>query len=125
MREAEGDLWSEGLVAVADDGGDTGHGCEFVWGALGIAAGDDDAGSRVEAMGAADEGAGGAIGFGGDAAGVDDHDVCCGGVAFVESGGAQTAAYRFAIGARGPASEMLDVKLGHGFSLVPLLTRLR
>ena len=75
-------------------------------------------------MRAADEGAGGAIGFGGDAAGIHHNDVSCGGVAFIEPGGAQTATDRFAIGAGGPASEMLDVELRHTSSLVlPSLPR--
>ena len=65
----------EGLVAVADDGGDTGDAGEFFRSALGIAAGDDDARVRVEAMRAADVGAGFAVGFGGDAAGVDDDHI--------------------------------------------------
>jgi len=74
-------------------------------------------------MRAADKGAGGTVGFGGHAAGVHNNDVGRGGVAFIEPGSAQTAADRFAIGARGPASEMFDMKLRHTFSLVPPASR--
>ena len=61
-------------MAVAYDGGDAFDGGEFLRGALGVTACDEDAGFRVEAMGAADVGAGFAVGFGGDRAGVDDDD---------------------------------------------------
>ena len=56
------------LVAVADDGVDCGEGGEFLGGALGVAAGDDDAGVGVLAADAAEVRAGLAVGFGGDAA---------------------------------------------------------
>ena len=70
MSEVEGEVGDERFVAVADDGVDFGQGGEFLRGALGVAAGDDDAGGGVLAADAADEGAGLAVGFGGDAAGI-------------------------------------------------------
>ena len=62
-------------MAIADDGGDAGQGCEFVGCALGIAAGDDDACVGVAAVDTADIGAGGAVAFGSDGAGVDEDEV--------------------------------------------------
>jgi hypothetical protein len=105
-------------VAVADDGGHSGHCGQFIRGALSIAAGDDNPGLRIEAMRAADKGACGAVGFGGYAAGIHDHYIGGGGRSLDETGGAQTATDRFAIGAGGPASEMFDVKFRHISSLV-------
>ena len=67
-------------MAVADDGEDAGEGGQFLWGALGVTAGGEDAGVGIEAVGAADKGAGFAVGFGGDAAGDHDH-IGFGGVA--------------------------------------------
>jgi len=107
------DVRSEGFVAVADDGGDAGDCGQFVWGALGIATSDDDAGLGVEAVGTADEGAGGAVSLGGDAAGVDDDDFGFVGVRLVEAGGAQATADGFAIGAGGSASEVFHVEIRH------------
>ena len=72
-------------MAVADDGGDAGDGGQFFRSALGVAAGCDDAGCGVKAVGAADVGAGFAVGFGGDAAGVDDDHIGFGWLALVES----------------------------------------
>lgn len=72
-------------------------------------------------MGAADVGAGGTIGLGGDAAGVDDDQAGIGRLGDGVAGGAQTAAERFAVGARGPATEMLDVKARHEISVEPAL----
>lgn len=74
------DLGNESFVAVPDDGDDAGDRGEFFGSALGVTAGSDDASRRVETAGAADIGAGLAIGFGGDAAGIDDDHVGFGGL---------------------------------------------
>ena len=60
-------------MAVADNGGDSRNGGEFIGGALRIATCSDDACARVEAMGAANVGACFTVGFGGDTASVDDN----------------------------------------------------
>ncbi len=57
-------------MAVADDGIDLGEGGKFFRGALGVAAGDDDAGGGVLAADAAQIRAGLAVGFRGHAAGI-------------------------------------------------------
>ena len=89
LTQLERNFGREGFVAVADDGGDARDGGEFFWGALGVATGGDDAGCGVEAMRAADVSAGFAVGFGSDAAGVDDDHIGFGGLAFVGARGAQ------------------------------------
>lgn len=71
-------------------------------------------------MRAADEGAGGTVGLGGYAAGIYDHYVGDGGVALVDSRGAQTIAHSLAVGAGRSASEVFDVKLRHASSLLPV-----
>ena len=69
-------------------------------------------------MGTTDVGAGFAIGFGGDAAGVDDDHVSIGGVAFVDPGGAEKCGDGFSVGAGGTATEVFDVDKGrHRISL--------
>ena len=115
------DLWGEGFVAVADDSGNAGERGQLFGGALGVAAGGDDAGIGVEAMGAANVGTGFAIGFGRDAAGVYDHHIGLGVQSFRCAGGTQESGYGFAISASGPAAEVLDVEgRGHRFSLAEL-----
>jgi len=109
-------------VAIADNGGDAGECGEFLWSALGIAAGDDDAGFRIDAVGSADEGARGAIGLGGDGAGVYDDHVCAGRLLRGVPGGIQMAANGLAIGARGATAEIFNVKAGHAPSLGPVNT---
>ena len=69
-------------MAVADNGGDSGHCCQFFGSALSIATGDDDAGFGVEAVGAADVGSCLTVCFGCNGAGVDDHDIGIGGWVF-------------------------------------------
>jgi len=71
----------------------------------------------------ADEGASGAVRFGGDAAGIHHNHVGGGWMTFVEPRCAQPAADRLAIGARCPASEMFHMKFRHIPSLVPLPNR--
>ncbi len=99
-------------MAVADDGSHAGEVGQFLRSALGIAASGDDAGLGVEAMRAADVGAGFAVGFGGDAAGVDDDHIGDGLRAFGRSGSAQESGDRFAVGAGGAAAEVFDVEGG-------------
>ena len=112
------DLGSEGFVAVADDGGDTWDVGEFFRSALSVAAGGDDAGFGVEAVGAANVGAGFAVGLGGDAAGVDDDHIGFVRLAVFHSGVAEESSDGFAVGAGGATAEVFDVEGGrHGSSL--------
>lgn len=107
-----------GFVTVADDGDDAGNGSEFFRGALGIAASGDDSRRGVETMGTADVSTGFAVGFGSDAAGVDDDHV---GFRWLNLGGVRGTQQRgdgFAVGTGGAAAEIFDVEGGrHGSSL--------
>ena len=86
--------------------------------ALSVATGCDDAGCGIVAVGAADICASFAIGFGGDAAGVDDDHVGFGCMAFGGSGVAKKSGYRFSVGTGGAATEVFDVEGGrHRVSL--------
>src|SRR5690349_14626636 len=67
-----GDL---GFVGVSHDVGDAGEGGELFGGALGVAAGDDDAGSRVVSMKLTDGVASLGIGGSGNGASIQDHHV--------------------------------------------------
>jgi len=108
-------------VAVADNRGDAGKAGKFFWSALSVATCGDDADAGIEAVGTANERTGFAIGFGCDAAGVDHDYVGVGWLAFFESAGPQKTGDCFPIGARGAATEILDVKRRrHGFSLAEL-----
>jgi len=103
-------------VAVADDSGNTGERGQLFGGALGVTAGGDDAGIGVEAVGAANVGAGFAIGFGRDAAGVYDDHIGLGGQSVRCSGGTKESGYGFAVSAGSPAAKVLDVEgRGHRF----------
>ena len=105
-------------MAVADNGDDAGKAGEFFWSALSVATCGDDADAGIEAVGAANERTGFAIGLGCNAAGVDDDYVGVGWRAFFETGGAQETGDCFAIGACGAATEILDVeRRRHEFSL--------
>ena len=105
-------------MAVADNGGDAWNVGEFFRSALGVATGGDDARFGVEAMGAADVGAGFAVGFGGDAAGVDDDHIGLVGLVVVRSGIAEESGDGFTVGAGGATAKVFDVEGGwHGFSL--------
>jgi len=117
--EAQNDLGHQGLVAVAHHGGDAGQARQFPWLALRIAAGDHDAGRRVEAVGAANEGARGPVGLRRYAAGVDDDDIGFRGLPHRVPRGLQAVAYRLAIGPRRPATEMFHIKSRHPSSLRP------
>ena len=97
-------------MAVADDSSDTGERCQFLGGALGVAAGGNDPCSGIETVGTADEGASLAVSLGGDAAGIHDNHICFRRVAFGCSSRAQGGGYGFAIGAGGATAEILDVE---------------
>ena len=111
-------MWGQRLVAVADDGGDTGNFGQLLRGALRVAAGDDDARRGAAAMDAADVGAGFAIGFGGDATGVDDDDVGFDGGLGLTAGSFQLRGDGFAVGAGSAAAEVFDVEAGRHDSSV-------
>ena len=64
-----------GLVGIADYPGDAGQGSQLFGSALGVAAGYDEANSRVCGVKLADGFAGLGVGRRGDGAGVDDNDV--------------------------------------------------
>ena len=93
---------------------DARQGGQLVGGALGVAAGDQDAGRGVLAMDAADGVAEVFVGRGRDGAGVEHYQVRGG--AFeggLETGGRQRSLERRAIGLGGPATEALDKVLPH------------
>lgn len=118
LHKGESHFGREGLVAVADDGGNAGDCCQLLRRALGVTAGDEDARGGIAAACAADEGAGGAIGFRGDRAGVDDDHIGFSELACAASGGAEAFGDGFPVGAGGAAAEVLDVEgCGHGFSV--------
>ena len=96
-------------MAVTDDGGDAGKAGQFLRSALGVAAGGDNAGSGIEAVGAANIGAGLAVGFGGDAAGVDDHHIGVLRLAFWGARSSKEGRDRFAVSAGRAAAKVFDV----------------
>ena len=101
-------------MGVADDEGDAGEGGEFFWGALGVAAGDDNLAGGVGGVEFADGVASLGVGGGCDGTGVyHDHvGIGCGrgrGTATVE----ELALDGGAVGLGGPAAKLLDVKGGH------------
>ncbi len=101
-------------MAVADDSVDFGEGGDFFRGALGVAAGDDDAGLGVLATDAAEVYASLAVGFRGDAAGVYNNDISgCRFAGGRESVVAQVGGDGFAIGAAGAAAEVFNVVFCH------------
>src|SRR6266567_3707430 len=105
-------------MAIADDGGNSGQAGEGFRFALGVATGNDDARIGVEAMGAANESARGTVGLGRYAAGVDDDHIGGCGLLLVQACHAQAVADCFSVGARGAATEVLDMEpTGHLFSL--------
>jgi CheY-like chemotaxis protein len=105
---------NEGFVAVADDGVDFGESGEFLRGALGVTAGDDDASLGVLAANAAEPGAGLAIGFRGDATGVYDDNICRRKVLGRNKAAmAQIGGNGLAIGAAGAAPKVFDVIFCH------------
>jgi len=102
------------FMGIADYPFDSGHGGEFVGGSLGITSCDQDACFRVFAMDPADRGAGVAIGFGGNGAGVQDDEFgVLSRVGFDETAGGELGLERRAIGLSGSAAEILYVKASH------------
>ena len=100
-------------MRVTDNAADAGESGEFFWSALGVAAGDDDAGGGVCGVNFADSVASLGIGGGSDGAGVQDDDVGvlpgCRGAATIE----ELAFDRSAIGLSGAAAKLFDVEGGH------------
>jgi len=97
---------------------ETRAGAPVPWLALRIAAGDHDAGRRVEAV-ARRMKARGPVGLRRYAAGVDDDDIGFRGLPHRVPRGLQAVAYRLAIGPRRPATEMFHIKSRHPSSLRP------
>jgi len=101
-------------VAVADDGVDFGEGGQLLGSALGVAAGDDDAGVGVVAMDAAHESAGLAVGFRGDATGIYNDNIGCGrAVGRVQAAMAQVGGNGLTVRAAGAASKVFNVIFCH------------
>ena len=109
-EQVECDGWRERLVAIADDGSDAGQSGKFVGRALGIATGDDDARAGIAAMGAADIGTSGAVGFGGDGAGVDEDEIGVRWQSVTVARHGESGANGLSIGTSGAASEVFNVK---------------
>jgi len=100
-------------VAVAYHRGDSGEPGNFLGRALCIAAGDDNARLRIDAVGPPNECTCRPICLGRYAARVDDDHIGFRGLLLAVAGGAQPAADRFAIRAGGPATEMFHMKARH------------
>ena len=101
-------------MGIADDPGDAGEGGEFIGGALGVAAGDDDAGGGVGGVEFADGVASLGIGCGCYGAGVDDDDVgACGFERGSEAAIEELAFEGGAVSLGGAAAELFDVERGH------------
>src|SRR5258707_6046510 len=71
-RDEVGDLW---FVGIAYDAADAGEGGQFFWSALGVAAGNDDAGGGACGVNFADSVAGLSVSGGGDGTGIENDDV--------------------------------------------------
>ena len=105
-------------MAVAHHGGDALQACQLLRGALRKTAGHHDSCRGVQPVRAANEGQRGPVGLGRHATGVHHHHIGRGGLPLAKPGGAQLVADRLAVGARGPAAEVLHMKTGpHDFSL--------
>ena len=100
-------------MAVAHDRGHARHRGQFLGRALRIAAGDDNLRRGIPPVRAADEGTRGAIRLGRHAARIYDDHIGSKGFALAQR--AQISRYGLAVGARRPASEVLDVKARHLF----------
>ena len=101
-------------MRVANDVRDTGEGGKVLWGALGVAAGDDDARGGIARVDFADGVAGLGIGGRGDGAGVDDDVV--GRVGRLDGRAAAIEELAFdggAVGLGGAAAELLEVEGRH------------
>lgn len=111
VREEVGDLR---FVRITDDVGDAGECSEFLRGALGVAAGDYNAGGRIGDMELTDSIAGLGVGSGSDGAGVEDDDVS--GFDGTGQGAATLEELAFdgvAVGLSGAASELFDEEGAH------------
>ena len=106
------------FVRVSDDLGDAGKSCDFLWRALGVAAGDHNLTARVCTANAANGSAGVLVGRGCDRAGVQNDDLRVRGRrgAFESAVGKLPLDCR-AVGLSGAAAKILDVKAGHGSML--------
>ena len=91
FEQGQGNSWGKGFMAVANDGGDSGKAGEVLGSALSVAAGGQDAGVWIDAVGSANEGPGFSVGFGSDAAGVDHDHISVRGTALGDTGCAQEA----------------------------------
>ena len=106
-----GDL---GFVGVAHDVGDAREGGELFGGALGVAAGNDDAGSRVVSMKLTDGVTSLGVGGSGYGASIQDHDVGRGGGASWGAATVEELAFDGGpIGLGGAAAELLNIKGRH------------
>jgi len=102
------------FMGIADYPVNAGQGGEFLGSALGVASRHQDAAGRILAMEAANGGARVAVGRRGYGAGIKDDNIGELRAGANHSLGAQLAIYNRAIGLGGPASEVLNVKAGHG-----------
>jgi hypothetical protein len=104
-------------VGIADDPGDAWEGGEFFGSALGVAAGDDEAGRGILGVKLANRVACLSVGGSGYRARVENND---GGRCWIGRGSAATieelAFDSGAIGLRGAAAELLDVEARHNHS---------
>jgi hypothetical protein len=106
-------------MTVADDRVHTGQYSNLLRGALGIAAGDEDACGWIFAMDFAQKGARSAIRVRGHTASVGNDYIGLGGVGSgVQAAPAQIGAYAFAVRPAGPTSEVLNVVFCHVASLI-------
>jgi hypothetical protein len=103
-----------GFVGIADYEGDAGKGGDFFGGALGVAAGNKDAGCGIGGVQFANGVASLGVCGGGNGAGVEDHDIGGGGIG---SDGvaliAQLALDGGTVGLRGATAELLDKEGAH------------
>ena len=101
-------------MRIADDPGDARQRGEFFGCALRVAARDDDAGSGVAGVDFADGIASLRIGCGGHGTSVYDDDVCGAGIRRGQASTITQLAFdRGAVGLRGAAAELFDVKGRH------------
>jgi len=114
LQARQNDVGELVFVGVADDGADAGERGNFFGSALGVASGDDNFCGRILAAYAADGGAGILIGGSGDGASVEQDEVGVGGGGAGQAASFELAFEGGAVGLSGAASEICDVKGGHG-----------
>jgi hypothetical protein len=110
FHQAQSDPRRQGFVAVAYHRSHPWQSCQLFRSALRIAARDHNSCSRIRPMRTPDKRPRRTVGFCGHAAGIHDHHVGFGGLLRAMSRGKQSAAYRFTVRARRPATKMLHVK---------------